>query len=313
MSSEGWVNCSCPIAEYTHLSGKDYHPSFGATIREDGPSYYKCWTCCEDPKPLQHLIHQIWVNTGKYPWGLAEIYNELEIWKTEKLLPEYDDKWIIEAHSDVLDFIPQPVVDIFPNVTSKRFPELHQYLLNRGISEKTYTRFDVRATPRRDLVFIFTNILGNAKAIVYRSMINKRISILKAEHLQLTGIQFPKKGESGAWFGIHLIEIGKPLLIVESEIDQMRSYELGFHNVIASGGTGVTKQQVKSLQNQVIYIGFDSDSPGKKGARRLAKMIGDSASVWFVDWSYAKAKDAGDIRKKDDFDYCISNLKAVVI
>lgn len=112
----------------------------------------------------------------------------------------------------ILDCVPPSIVEQFPPV-SPDFPELHKYLESRGISEETYSRFNVRTGMEpSELGFCFTNILGNVIGMVFRDIYTKKINGLKVE-----GVDLPKKAKAGAFFGMHLVDIARPLLIVEGE------------------------------------------------------------------------------------------------
>jgi hypothetical protein len=43
-NDKGWVNASCPFAQWTHAGGIDGHPSFGVHSA-DGASHYRCQGC----------------------------------------------------------------------------------------------------------------------------------------------------------------------------------------------------------------------------------------------------------------------------
>ena len=45
VSGEGWAQITCPLAPWTHASGKDSHPSFGIKIKDGGVSKAHCFSC----------------------------------------------------------------------------------------------------------------------------------------------------------------------------------------------------------------------------------------------------------------------------
>lgn len=210
----------------------------------------------------------------------------------------YTDYWRMSPHSLQLDFIPTAIVDLFPKISTDRFPKLDNYLRSRGISEKTYRKFDVRASEQGELVFLFKNLLGNTLGIVFRNTIEKRIRGLKLELLELQGIKLPKKARAGAWFGINLVDITKPLIIVEGEIDCMHIYEFmeGRRiNIISPGGMSVTKQQMRAIYNKEIYLGFDADAAGEQGSKQFIKMAPKDKIIWKLNWSIVGCKDPGEL------------------
>lgn len=223
----------------------------------------------------------------------------------------YSDEWRMSPHPLCLDFVPTAIVDLFPRVSEEAFPELDNYLRNRGISERAYKHFDVRASEWDELVFLFTSILGSVMGIVFRNIEDKRIRTLRLELLEAQGIKLPKKSKRGAWFGLHLVNVAQPLLIVEAELDCAKVWEWDYHNVVSPGGMSATKQQMKVLYNKKIFLGFDSDPAGKEGTRLFLKNVDKSKEVWVVDWSLHEAKDPGDIISSEDFYYCLNTAVRV--
>jgi DNA primase len=223
----------------------------------------------------------------------------------------YDDSWRMAPHPLALDFVPSAILNLFPKVTLDEVPEIHNYLRNRGISKLTYEHFDVRYNEYKELVFVFTNILGNPLGLIFRSITEKKIRGLKIECLEFAGISLPKKARAGAWFGMHLVNITEPLMIVEAEIDCMRAYEFGFTNVVSPGGMSVTKQQVRALYNKKIFIGFDSDEAGRTGTRQFINLLPKNTEKWIVDWGVVRVKDPGEIQYKKDFYKALSQRKKV--
>jgi hypothetical protein len=223
----------------------------------------------------------------------------------------YSDEWRVSPHPLALDFVPRAVVDLFPLLSCSSHPVLHKYLAGRGISEKTYQHFKVRFNEWDELVFIYTSILGTPLGMIFRNVVERKVSGLKLDCLESSGITLPKKAKKGAWFGFDKVNVVEPLLICEGEIDCMRTYEFGWYNTVSPGGMSCTKQQAKALYNKKIYIGFDSDAPGKQGTAQLIKLLPKDTEKWVVDWNVAGAKDPGDLTNKEDFYQCIN--KAVQI
>lgn len=306
-----WVNLSCPLARWTHSSGSDRKPSFGVSINDKAESYYKCFTCQIEPRPLSNLLHEIWRREGVYPFELSKLHAHLEVFdrgEAQDQIPDYVDQWVSHATSSVCDFIPQTVVDSFPKA-SKEIKWAHSFLVSRGISEKTYSRFNIRVAHNHNLLIPLTNIYGSTIMMEYRSTLQKRVSMFKAEDVGIKHLAFPKKKEGSCWFGLHLVDWKLPLLLVEGALDAMRVYEMGFHNVVASSGTGVTKSQLKAIHSSSVIVGMDNDEAGKQASRRIKKLLDSRATVWFADWSLINKKDPGDIRKKDEFLTVMDNLK----
>ena len=204
-----------------------------------------------------------------------------------------DELWRLAPHPPILEFIPKSFVEDLPRL-HPGYPELHRYLWGRGISQLTYEHFNVRVNPcLPELAFCFTNIHGNVVGVVFRNIYDKKISGLKIE-----GVDLPKKAKKGAWFGLHLVDVSKPLLVCEGEIDCMLAYEHGFKNVVSPGGMSLTKQQARAIYNREILVGFDSDKAGEFGWKQVQRLW-PNKKLRKIDWT--PYKDVGEIKTIREF------------
>ena len=225
----------------------------------------------------------------------------------------YSHDWRVAGSPPLLPFLPTPILKLFPLLNEYSNPKLHRYLEGRGVSQEVYQRFAVRFNEWGELVFSYTNLTANVVGLVFRNIETKKISGLKIPELSEDGIELPKKARMGAWFGLHLIDVKAPLLIVESEICAMFSYQCGFKNVISPGGMGPTKAQIKAVPNRNIYLAFDSDSAGRQGMEQTTNRIGKTKRVWWVDWNLdGNTKDPSDLQNAVEFWTCMSKMKPVL-
>ena len=221
----------------------------------------------------------------------------------------YSHEWRLSGVPPLLTFLPTPILNLFPLLSLEGNFKLHSHLKSRGISQATYKRFGVRYNEWDELVFSYTSLVGRTIGVVFRNVDTKKISGLKIPALIEDGIELPKKARMGAWYGLNLINFAQPLLIVESEICAMFAYQCGFTNVISPGGMGPTKAQIRSIPNRNIYLGFDSDNPGKVGARQFRNRISNRAEVLYADWGLVGRKDPGEMKNIKEFKYVMNNLK----
>ena len=68
-----WINCSCPLARWTHEHKRDDKPSFGVVVTTDGTAIYRCFSCTPDAERLEGLLVKIKKFTGKNPRAAASI------------------------------------------------------------------------------------------------------------------------------------------------------------------------------------------------------------------------------------------------
>lgn len=69
-----------------------------------------------------------------------------------------------------------------------------------------------------------------------------------------------------------------PVIIAEGETDCLTLYSAGFRNVVATsiGAGGIKPDWIDDLERfSTIYIAYDSDDAGRKGAKELAMRLGD--------------------------------------
>jgi len=226
----------------------------------------------------------------------------------------YSHEWRLAGVPPFLTFLPTPILNLFPLLSARSNPKLHSYLKGRGILETTYKRFGVRFNEWDELVFSHTSLVGRTIGIIFRNVETKKISGLKIPSLTEDGIELPKKARMGAWFGLNLLDIAQPLLIVEAEICAMFAYQCGFTNVISPGGMGPTKAQIKAIHNKTIFLGYDSDEAGRSGmeqtTNRLLKQDPDRI-IYYIDWNrQGKGKDPTDLKTKENFWNCVNATQA---
>ena len=68
----------------------------------------------------------------------------------------------------------------------------------------------------------------------------------------------------------------RQIMLVEGVMDVKLLQAKGVHNVVATGGTSLSKEQLRSLELagcEVLYLAFDNDNAGKKATHKLLKNI----------------------------------------
>jgi DNA primase len=122
-------------------------------------------------------------------------------------------------------------------------------------------------------------------------------------------LQFPRIKDTGCWFGLHLIDWSRPVMLVEGELDALRLKTLGFTNVVASTGWHIQESQAVQVVSPQIIVGLDADKAGIKGAFRSEKLFRSKTNLVFADWSMVGCKDAGELRGKKSLRKVLLNLK----
>lgn len=180
-----------------------------------------------------------------------------------------------------------------------------QYLFNRGISQKTITRFGIGASTDWTGVIRHLKGLGytdeeivesgvaakSDKGRIYDAYGTRIIIPIIDSYGQVVAFggrtlekhaqaKYKNTGDTIAFnkrkvlYGLNLVkkqklkEPIKSLILVEGYMDAISVYEQGFHNVVASMGTALTKEQAKLMHYVAddVYISYDGDAAGIKGA-----------------------------------------------
>ena len=146
-------------------------------------------------------------------------------------------------------------------------PETLNYLHSRKISQESIKRFKLGLSQNNGIKWVTIphfqgKILENIK---YRSL-----SPAEKTFKRVTGCK-------SVLFNSDALKDQKEIFITEGEIDGISLIQAGIENVV-SGTTGAGSfdpewiDQLKALHK--IYIVYDSDEKGQKGARSLAKRLG---------------------------------------
>lgn len=81
----GWVNASCPFAQWLHAKGTDSHPSFGVTTEADDQSSWKCLGCGRKGD-LSSLVWRYLRLSKKDPRSFADVFHLI----ANHDIPKYD-------------------------------------------------------------------------------------------------------------------------------------------------------------------------------------------------------------------------------
>jgi 5S rRNA maturation endonuclease (ribonuclease M5) len=132
-----------------------------------------------------------------------------------------------------------------------------------GLKEKVYFH---KAGETRALVIPYLSIEGNVTFVKYRTVPNAE-----------KDFTCPSGYEAGLYNAPALSEDCKEIIFVEGEADCLALLSHGVENVVGVPGAGVKKHAWIEAVDRIkpsIYILFDNDQAGFKGAQELASRIG---------------------------------------
>ncbi|WP_273702771.1 toprim domain-containing protein [Thermoanaerobacter sp. A7A] len=286
-----WVQISCPISYRTHTDRDDEHPSCGITYSDNQKSVVHCFAC--GTRDLISLCLILYLD--------RKIDNSVFRYVIEgELLNGSDTKELkmqdIYEHLDSeIPFVPDFVLQLLLPATKSLLAR--RYFIKRKINTSFLNGLYVW---KNGLVFPIYDMNNNIVALHYRSFIGKTFRFLTPADF---GVEHKKWSKSYYWYNIQNIDISKPLILVEGEIDALRLMSLGYYNVIASCGS-ISKEQIdflKSLSPSVLYIGFDNDKQGRRYTNQIKNQF-KYTPMFLLDWSIVGIKDPGDLKNRDQLE-----------
>jgi len=314
-----WMNAPCPMAFYSHGSGEDKHPSFGMTISDTKRSIFYCFGCSAEPKTLDWLLHNMWLMSKEYPWGAARIFALEE--NHVDAVQEPKDVWK-ETSPPIPEPIPPSVLTRFPKLQGNNGYEarrIRRWLSqDRGIPEWVQNAFELRVdSDRQAVLFPLTDLQGYPYVIRVRARKHKSIWTLTPAQAGDEHLTFSQLKDAGVWFGMHLVDWSRPVILVEGEIDCMRLHALGAVNAIASATSSVTEAQLDALTATTLILGYDDDLAGQRAHKRITEYLHAKALLLEVKWGSVTTrngvacKDPGDLPDKGALEAVLEKIHPI--
>ena len=179
------------------------------------------------------------------------------------------------------------VVRKFGLGASLNFYELPNHLLAQGFTEQEILDSGVAVRSEKNgklidalggrLIYPIINAMGDV--IAFGGRVLEKADFAKYKNTKET-IVFNK---SKNLYNINQVKKLKKasgldsLIIVEGYMDAISLFQAGFENVVASMGTALTKEQARLCRRYVdnVYISYDGDFAGQKGAIRGLEILRD--------------------------------------
>lgn len=284
-----WAQCRCPLAPWTHDSGKDSHPSFAFSHGDNIESRFNCFTCeSGDLHRLISLLERYGAKAPKYDLNAA-----VKMWIDE----ESGNSSMVFTEEERVDNEEEDVV--FPEEWLRTFipavkaPLAMEYLNARRVSKKTATALDIRwDTQRRCVAFPIRNW-------------DSELVGLRGRYIEPgSGARYHDYGYRGIrnklpWYGEHLVDLDKPVVMVESVFDFASVYRV-YRNVLAPLTVGLSASKCRRVRNaHEIYTLFDTGRGGDKGRDKISTHLRDSGCVITHLSCPDHRDDPGEMRKKE--------------
>lgn len=258
-SRTGWVVGTCPLAPWTHKSGKDTNPSFGLTVAPGQHSNYNCYACASgSAEELLQTLEMYWAKDPRgSPMDFASARQLLEDEELAVLpLPGYQE--FAPPPHGVFEEWPLHFINSFlPALGSV---EAKTYLYSRLLTDEEILRWGLRwDSQRRMIVAPFYNVYSQLAGARGRSVEAGTLGWNK--HFDYT---FNKVNNSNlVWFNEQSLQLPGPVVVVEGQFDAMRVAKV-YPKVVANlTGKPVIGKLHRLLQSsQVIHL---PDNDGVSG------------------------------------------------
>jgi DNA primase len=208
--------------------------------------------------------------------------------------PMVKDHSIADIEANLSTFQQDCIVEDWDGILDSikiKFPEDSgkvQYLLDRGISEKTLSYFEVGFSPKKNRIVIPTR--DDASKLV--GFIGRAVKAdVQPKYLYSKG--FPRKS---VLFNLNRAKKFDSVIIVEGSVDAMKIHQAGFSNVVATLGAAVTEEHISLIRRNFddVIIFADNDDAGLSMKDKLVKGLSDKA-VRVVEYLSDEIKDPGDM------------------
>lgn len=261
-----WITASCPLAPFTHQSGKDAHPSFAIEVKDDAESRYNCFSC--GGGDLMSLVFALKHHGASLPRYDLKTATEIAVADGEHPLHFNVKEWgqPAKALEEYVVFPERWLETFMPALQS---PRASRYLSKRGLSQEIVQALDLRYDTEL-----------NAVCFPIRDF-DKRLCGLRGRRIAPADDE-PRyhmygnhKGQRNTlvWYGESWIDFDQPLVLVESVFDLASVYRV-YRNVAAPLSVSFSEPRAKRLKQatEIITL-FDSDKAGDKARERISKYL----------------------------------------
>lgn len=178
-----------------------------------------------------------------------------------------------------------PTVRKFGLGASLDFKSLPQYLLDKGYRKDDILDSGAVTTSDNGLIdaqggrLIFPIINTFNDVVAFGGRVLEKTDFAKYKNTKETSVFNKSKN----LYNINLVKMQKKaeglqnLVMTEGYMDTISLWQAGFHNVVASMGTSLTKEQARLAKRYAddVLISYDGDFAGQKGAIRGLEILRD--------------------------------------
>jgi len=259
------VGACCPLASWTHPSGIDRHPSFKVSVNPEGMSFSDCYACGHESSLLR-LLERV----GQYRGGDGLMALIAKVRKEEErdLGTQLDGmKWMYDwqdpKRAQKLEAAKQKL--LYPVYEEKALEEyvgkVPRYLLDRKLTLDVCRQFKLGWDPKEGrAVFPVWDDKGKLVGMQGRAVSGD------VDPKWRNYWNFPK---SKFVYGLHAIQPGKPIIVMEGVIDALVWIGYGIPNCVSVFGSKPTQMQIDLIRRKglPVYLAYDGDEAGDSATR----------------------------------------------
>ena len=259
-----WVTAPCPLARWTHKSGKDSNPSFGITTHTGKASHWNCFACgsgsAEDLlQAVEYHLHRNSVIALDYGVNIGIARHLLDSeYIGLQALPDYMEFQENAQH----EFQEWPLYWLDSFLPALNVKDAVDYLEARGVTLTEANKYNLRYdSKRRMIVFPYFNVYGKFAGARGRAIDPGVIGHKK--HFDFTWNSV--NNSRLVWYNEQCLELDGPVVVVEGQFDALRVLK-AYPKVVANLTAKPTWAKLCRLQQSetVVHIP-DNDGPGGAG------------------------------------------------
>lgn len=266
------ISISCPLAPINHGDPVDYNLSCSVSVSDTDPSLARCFSFnCGYKGSLFRALQQAVKHRGD-PEILVELLDVLA--PTEKFTNSAAQQRANKSHDAFHSGMTKPPAatvdrDLMPEGRFARYADsVPVYAINRGLTVETCKAWGLGHDKKRGcLVFPVRRRDGKLVGITGRYYIKDP----PTKYHNYAGLN-----KTRYIYGEHMLEMNKPIIVCEGQIDAIITWQhLGLPTV-ASLGEGFSLAHTKMICNHTpprVYLFLDNDQAGRMAAEKIEHQL----------------------------------------
>lgn len=247
------ILATCPM----HTDSK---PSF--MLRPDDPHMFHCYVC-GGGVGLVNLVKRSTMHEG---------CTTLEAYRIVSKHIDLTVKTLKEKRESTREY--NPIDEAFLYAYKDTNNRAWKYLKKRGVSRESFKKYEVGYDRHKERVtFPIRDPDGALMAIMGRAV---------KPGVDPKFLVYDKRPKDTLLYGAHELVKGKPLFVIEGNVNKILLTQWGFENVVALLTSKASPQQLEILLSyrQPLYLFLDPDRAGAEGAVKIIDRVDYKVPVY---------------------------------